>query len=153
MIIDKDLCLCAVATTAGVVSITPQAETTVATHVSTNVIDLTHIPRNIIENCYFVFQCAVVPISAAGGTLQIDLVTSAAAGLTTPTVMWSTGILANATIVAWAANSTIFAFKIPAQMALRYMGCNYTIAGFALTAGSWRAFFTPNAPYLIAATP
>ena len=153
MVIDADLSLCAVATSAGVISLTPQAETTVDTHVSTNVVDLSKYPRNVINQLYFVFQCAVVPISAGGGTLQIDLVTSAVAGLTTPTVMWSSGILANATIVAWTANSTIFAFKVPAHMALRYLGCNYSIATAVLTAGSWRAFFTVDAPYLIAPTP
>ena len=153
MIIDADLSLCAVATSAGVISLTAQAETTVATHVSTNVIDLTHIPRNIIDSLYFVFQCAAVPVSAGGGTLQIDLVTSAAVGLTTPQTLWSSGIIANATIVAWVANTTIFAIKVPPNMLLRYLGCNYTIASAVLTAGSWRAFFTPDAPFLIAATP
>lgn len=149
MYIDADLSLCTVANNV----LTAQAETTQATHVSTNVVNLTHIPRNIIDQLYFVFQCEVVPISAGGGTLQIDIVTSAAVGLTTPTVMWSSGILANADIVAWTANSTIFAFKIPVQMALQYLGATYTIASAVFTAGSWRAFFTPDAPYLIAATP
>lgn len=149
MYIDADTCLCTVANNV----MTAQAETTVATHVSDNVIDLTHIPRNIIENCYFVFQCEVVPISAGNGTLQIDLVTSAAVGLTTPQTLWSTGIITNATIVAWVANTTIYAFKVPANMLLRYLGCNYGIATAVFTAGSWRAFFTPDAPYLIAATP
>ena len=124
MYIDANLSLCVVSDNV----LTAQVETTQATHISDNVIDLTHVPRNVIENLYFVFQCEVVPISAGGGTLQIDLVTSAAAGLTTPQTLWSTGIVANATIVAWTANSTIYAFKIPANMLLRYLGCNYTIA-------------------------
>ncbi len=132
---------------------TPQAETTVDTHVSTNVIDLTHIPRTIIENAYFVFRCAVVPISAGGGTLRIDLDVSAAVGLTTPTTLWSSGTLANATIVAWTANTIIYAVKVPAYMPLQYLGVNYTIATAVLTAGSWEAWLTPNAPYYIPATP
>ena len=149
MYIDADLSLCTVANNV----LTPQAETTVNVHVSTNVIDLTKWPRDIINQLYFVFQCAVVPISAGGGTLEIKLVTSAAAGLGTPTVMWDSGIIASATIVAWVANSTIYAFKIPAHMALRYLGATYEIATNVLTAGSWRAFFTVDAPYLIAPTP
>ena len=154
MIIDADLSLCLVTTTAGVISIGPQAETTVATHVSDQVIDLTHIPRNIIDSLYFVFQIEDAIVSGgAGGTLQIDLVTSAAVGLSTPQTLWSTGIVANATIVAWAANSTIYVIKVPPVMLLRYLGCNYTIATAVFTAGSWRAFFTPDAPFLIAATP
>ena len=67
--------------------------------------------------------------------------------------MGGSGVLANATIVAWSANSTIFAFKIPAHFALRYLGATYTIVTAVLTAGSWRAFFSVDAPYLIAATP
>ena len=153
MIIDADLSFNAITTTAGVVAFTAQAETTVATHVSTNVIDLTHIPRNIIDNLYFVFQCVAVPVSAGGGTLQIDLVTSAAAGLTTPQTLWSTGIVANATIVAWTATTIIYAVKIQPSMLLRYMGVNYGIATAVLSAGSWAAFLTPDVPFLIAATP
>ena len=149
MFIDADLCLVAVSDNV----MTAQVETTEGTHVSDNVIDLTRKPQNIIENLYFVFQCEVVPISAGGGTLQIDLVTSAAAGLSTPTVMWSSGIISNAIIVAWVANSTIYAFKIPANFALRYLGARYTIATAVLTAGSWRAFFAVESPHFIAPTP
>lgn len=152
MIIDADLSLCLVTTTAGVISIGPQAETTVDTHVSDNVIDLTHIPRTVIENCYFVFQCADVP-ATTGGTFRIDLDCSAAVGLTTPTHLWSSGDLIEATIEAWVANTTIYAFKMSPYLPLRYLGCNYTIGTAVLTAGSWRAFFTPDAPYPIAATP
>lgn len=149
MIIDADLSLCVVANNV----LTAQAETTVAVHPSDNVVDLTKWPRNIIDQLYFVFQCEEVPISAGGGTLEIKLVTSAAAGLGTPTVMWDSGILANAAIVAWVANSTIFAFKIPAALALRYLGATYEIATDVFTAGTWRAFFTVDAPYYIAPTP
>ena len=149
MFIDADLCLVAVSDNV----MTPQAETTVDTHVSDNVIDLTRKPQSIIESMYFVFECAVVPISGGGGTLQIDLVTSAAVGLTTPTIMWSSGVIPNATMVAWSANSSIYAFKIPAHFALRYLGCNYTIVTAVLTAGSWRAFFAVESPHFIAPTP
>jgi hypothetical protein len=149
MIIDADLALCVVDNNV----LTAQAETTVATHISDNVVDLTKYPRNIIDQLYFVFQCEVVPISAGGGDFTIKVVTSAAVGLSTPTIMWSSGVLANADIVAWVANTTIFAFKIPAQFALRYLGATYEIVNHVFTAGSWKAFFTPDAPYLIAATP
>ena len=149
MYIDADLSLNTV-TSSG---FTAQDETSADTYVSDNVVDLTHIPRNVIDNLYFVFQCVVVPVSAGGGTFQIDLVTSAAVGLTTPQTLWSTGIVANTTIVAWTAYSTVYVIKVPPVMLLRYLGCNYTIATSALTAGSWRAFFTPDAPFGIAATP
>ena len=55
--------------------------------------------------------------------------------------------MGNAVIVAWTANSTIWAFKVPAKMLLRYLGATYTIGTAVFTAGTWRAFFTPDAPY------
>jgi len=152
MIIDADLSLCLVTTTAGVISIGPQAETTVATHVSDQVLDLTHIPRNIIDSLYFVFQIEDA-ITGTGETFEIQLVTSAAVGLTTPQVMWSSGILAEATIEAWVANSTIYVIKVPPVMLLRYLGATYEIIGAVFSTGSWRAFFTPDPSLLIAATP
>jgi hypothetical protein len=148
MYLDKELALCAVSNNV----LTAQAETTVDTHVSDSVINLTHVPRTILDNAYFVFQIETAIVSAGGGTLQIDLVCSAAVGLTTPTVLWSTGVLANATIVAWTANSTIYAFKCPAYLPLQYLGCNYTIGTAVFTAGSWRAFFVPDVPFAIPAT-
>ena len=155
MYIDADLSFNTVATSAGVISLTAQAETTTSAtpYDSTNVIDLTHKPRNVLSDLYLVVQCVVVPVSAGGGTLTIDLVSSAATALTTPTILWSSGLLANATIVAWTAYSTIFAVRVHLETELRYLGMNYTIGTASLTAGSWIAFLTPLAPYHIAATP
>jgi hypothetical protein len=129
-----------------------QAETTVAAHISDNVVDLTHIPRVIIDNAYFVYRIKTA-ITGTGETFQIDLVTSAAAGLTTPQILWSTGILTETIIEAWTANSIVYAFKVPSNMLLQYLGVIYTIGTAVFTAGAWDAFLTPNAPYFIAATP
>lgn len=132
--------------------ITAQDETTASSYISDQVVDLGHIPRNVIDNLYCVFQVEVALVSATG-TITIALVTSAAAALTTAQTLWSSGLVANATMVAWTAQSTVYAFRVPANMLLRYLGMTYVIGTAALTAGSWRAFLTPDAPYHIAATP
>lgn len=148
MRIDKELVFNAI--TAGV--LVPQAETTVDTHISDNVVNLTHVPRTL-SNLWFVVQCSVVPISAGGGTLRINLVTSAAVGLTTPQVLWSSGLLANAAIVAYTADSTLYHFPMPEAALLQYLGVTYQIETAVWTAGSFRAFLTPDAPTYIPATP
>ena len=155
MYIDPELAFNAVSTTAGVITLTPQDETTTSAtpYDSDSIIDLTHVPRNVLTPLYLVVQIIVVPVSAGGGTLTISLVTSAAEALTTPTILWSSGLLANATIVAYTAYSTIFTVGINLTSALRYLGVNYTIGTADLTAGSWIAFLTPDAPFAIAATP
>ncbi len=130
-----------------------QEETTQAEHISDHVYDLTHIPRNVINNMFLVFRIGTAIVSAGGGTFNIELVTSAAVGLSTPQVLWSTGVVANATIVAWTADSIQYAIKVPPVMLLRYMGMHYTIGTAVFTAGTWDAFLTPDAPYHIAATP
>ena len=152
MIIDADLSLCLVTTTAGVISIGPQAETSVAQHISDNVVDLTKWPRNIIDQLYWVFQIGVA-ITGASAKFRIQLVTSAAVGLGTNQVLWDSGELANATIVAWVANQTIYAFKLSAYLQHRYLGCTYEIITSAFSTGSWRSFFCVDAPYYIAPTP
>ncbi len=149
MRIDKELCFNAV--TAGV--LVPQAVTLVTDNISDNVVDLTHYPRSNLDNVWFVLQCATVPISAGGGTLTVSLVTSAAVGLTTPQTLWSSGLLANATIVAWVANTTLYYLRPPMPALLRYMGVIYTIGTAVWTAGSFRAFMTPDVPNYIPATP
>jgi len=132
---------------------TAQAETTVDTHNSDNVYDMTIVDKNILKAGVLVFQIETAIVSAGGGTLNIQLVCSAAAALTTPTVLWSTGVLANATIVAWTANSTIYKVKVPANIPLRYLGMQYIIGTAVFTAGAWRCFITPDAPHHIAADP
>ncbi len=130
-----------------------QAETSEATHISDHVYDLTHKPRNVIEGMYFTLRISTAIVSAGGGTFTVDLVTSAAAGLSTPQVLHSSGLISNATLVAYAANTVVYAVRVPPVMLLRYMGVRYTIATAVFTAGAWDTYLTPLAPYHIAATP
>ncbi len=152
MYTDAQLSFNAVTTTANVISFTAQAETTVDDHTSTNVIDVTHIPRSIYDSMFLVIQIVTVPISGGGGTLQFSLRASAAAALSTPTILWDSGIVPNATIVAYSANSLIYKVKLPPLIPLRYIGINYEIATAVLTAGSWVAFLTPDTEFRIPAT-
>ena len=130
-----------------------QEETTAASYISDNVVDLTHIPQNIIDNMFFVFRIKAAIVSAGGGTISITLVTSAAVGLGTNQILWGSGVIGNTIAVAWTANSIVYAVRVPPVMLLRYMGVAYVIGTADLTAGTWDAFLTPDAPFLIAATP
>jgi hypothetical protein len=131
-----------------------QDETTAATHISDNVVDLTHYPTNIVNNMFLVFRIGTKIVSAGGtSTFEIQLVTSAAVGLSTPQVIWSSGATANATHCGWAANSIPYVIKVSPTMLLRYMGILYIIGTDTFSAGTWDAFLTPDAPYYIPATP
>jgi len=122
-----------------------------ATAISNNVIDTTRIPRTIISDWYFVVDVEVV-FAHGSASLLIDLVTSAAEALTTPTVEWSSGTQAWAAVDAWTANSNIYAVPIPPRMNLRYLGVKFT-ASATFTGGSLRAYITPNAPFRLPAAP
>ncbi len=149
MILDADLSF----TTVSGSDHTAQAETTQATHISDNVIDTTRIPRTVIENGWLVIQVEVALTTSASATMDWQLVTSAAAALTNPTIEWSSGVIATGVVVAYSANSTIYAMRIPPVMHLRYLGMRFIIGTGALTAGSWRCFIAVTAPYPLPATP
>jgi len=131
-----------------------QDETTVATHISDHVLNLIHYPTNVIDNMFLVFRIGTKIVSVGGtSTFDIRLVTSAAVGLGTPTVLWSSGATTNATHCGWAANSIPYVIKVPPTMLLQYLGMLYIIGTDVFSAGTWDAFLTPDAPYYIPATP
>jgi hypothetical protein len=118
---------------------TAQAETTATTHISDNVVDLGVSGRRIVDPLWYFFRVTTAIVSAGGGTLQIQIVTSAAAALTASTVIWDSGTIPNATIVAWAVNAMPYP-RIPVTYAdtlLRYFGAIYTIGTDVFTAGAW----------------
>ncbi len=150
MIFDRENCFNTV-TASGM---TAQSETTAAQYDSTNVIDTTKIPRTVIQSPLFlIFQVVAALVSAAGGTILIELVCSAATALSTPTVLWSSSVVSNAVMVAWSANSLPFQVPVPPRIPLRYLGMSYTIADFDLTAGSWNAWLTAHPTLGTPATP
>jgi hypothetical protein len=102
---------------------------------------------------YIVFP--VAPTSGGGATIDIQLVSSAAAALTTPTVM--ADITGGAQAYNGGKFSTTSFFKVPLPRAgpyvatlnpngwLRYIGINIIIATAVLTGGSIIAFLTRDA--------
>lgn len=116
-----------------------QDETTQTTHISDNVVDLGAAGRRIVEPRWYFFRITTAIVSAGGGTLQIQIVTSAAAALSAATVIWDSGTIANATIVAWTVNQMPYP-RIPVVYSgelLRYFGAIYTIGTAVFTAGAW----------------
>lgn len=125
-----------------------QAETTVTDHISDNVIDLGAAGKRIIDPLWYVFRIDAAIVSAGGGTLEIKIVTSAALNLGTPTVLWTSGLLANATIVAWPANSIPYVIPVYHRgTLLRYLGAIYTIGSAVFTAGAWDLLPAINVPH------
>jgi len=125
-----------------------QDETTVDDHISDNVIHLGVTGRRWDIPLWYVFRIDTAIVSAGGGTLQIQLVTSAAAALTAPTILWDSGVQANATIVAWAIDTSPFP-AIPLHRSgtlLLYLGAIYTIGTDVFTAGAWDMLATYDQP-------
>lgn len=128
-----------------------QDETTVAAHISDNVVDWGVAGRRFYEPLWYVFRIDTAIVSAGGGTLDIQLVTSAAADLSTPTILWDSGVLANATIVAWAVGAIPYVIPVFYKgTMLRYFGAIYTIGTAVFTAGKWDMLpvINPPAPQL-----
>lgn len=82
----------------------------------------------------------IVPTAFAGGTsLQINLESSAAAGLTSPTVHWSSPVIPVAQLTQGAILARV---PLPAGNYLRFMGLRYTVVGTMSGGGSLDAFLT-----------
>ena len=123
-----------------------QDETTVADHISDNVVNLQVAGRRIIAPWWYVFRIDTAIVSAAG-TLKIQMVTSAAEALSSPTVLWDSGVLSNATIVAWAINTVPYVIPVYYNGALlQYFGAIYVIASGVFTAGKWDMLRAVNVP-------
>jgi len=129
---------------------TAQAETTATTHISENVVNLGVAGRRIIDPLWYVFRITTAIVSAGGGTLRIQIVTSAAVGLGTATVLWDSGIVANATIVGatWAINTIPYVIPVTyTGTLLQYFRPIYTIGTDVFTAGAWDLRHVVNAPW------
>jgi hypothetical protein len=117
-----------------------QAETTVATHASTNDIDL-GVAGDAAKEMYVVISVNTAPTSDGSATINLQLSTSAASNHSSPKILWETGAIAyNNAVFALASK---FQFRVP-KGALRYLRVNYIIGTAALTAGKFDAFLTPD---------
>jgi hypothetical protein len=125
-----------------------QDDTTVASHASDNIVDLGVTGRRLVEPLTYVFRIDTAIVSAGGGTLDIQIVTSAGDDLSTPTIIWDSGVLANDVIVAWTANSVPYVIPVLYNgTLLRYFGALYIIGTNVFTAGKWDMLQVVNAPY------
>jgi hypothetical protein len=85
---------------------------------------------------------------AAGGTLNVQLVCSAAAALGTDTILWETGVMVHDTVIAkMLANTIVWVVKIPPNIPLRYLGVAWVVGTAVMETTTADIFITPNAPY------
>jgi len=104
--------------------------------------------RSIAEGGYLVWQQIAAETMAATGTMQVQLVCSAAATLGTDTVLWGTSVMVHATIVALLlANTIIWVVKIPQNIPLRYLGVAWIVGTDVMETTTANIYITPNVPY------
>jgi hypothetical protein len=140
------------------------AQAVTATAISTNVIDLaplgngvgTNTVRDIGagEDIYLVVLTKETATAAGAATLNVTLESDDNAGLTSPTVHFSTGPLALAAF--GPAGAQVAAVKLPNGNYERYLGVRYTVGTGPLTAGKFDAFLTKDVqsyrPYAVGST-
>lgn len=122
------------------------AQAVTASAVSTNTLDLS-VARDIGagEDLYVIFTVPVAATAAGAATVEFQIITSAAADLSSPTVLVSTGPLAKTELTI---NRKPISLCIPPAVLLaqpigqRYFGVQYVVATGPLTAGSFSAAIT-----------
>lgn len=112
------------------------AQAVTASAASTNTVDL-GTARDIGEGeeLYVHFKVDTTFTAAGAATMTMNIITSASADLSTPTILASTAAIAVATLVAGYRT----AIEIPPQiksLGQRYIGVSYTIATGPMTAGA-----------------
>jgi hypothetical protein len=109
------------------------------TYNSDNIVDLSQT-RDIGEGekLFVVFTVGTAFTSGGAATLSFNVVTSAAAGLTTPTTLGSTNLIALGSLTA-GAQFVIAINPLVASLGLRYLGVIYTIGTATTTAGTMTA--------------
>jgi hypothetical protein len=119
-----------------------QAVTTTA--VSTDKIDLGRVGREVGAGEEMWLYGIVEEAATASGsaTVTFDLNLSAAADLSSPTTVFSTGAIGKATLIVGYEFFRLRLPILPVNTTLRYLGINYTVATGPLTAGKFTAFLS-----------
>lgn len=126
------------------------AQAVTASAVSTNTIDL-GMARDVAPGTalYAVFQVDQTVTAAGAGTVNFQVITSAAAALTSPTVIGASGDIGKAELTA---GRRLIAVPLgPSVLAAapngqRYLGANYVVGTGPLTAGAFTATITDTMP-------
>jgi hypothetical protein len=110
-----------------------------STAVSTDTIDLS-VARDIGEgnDLYMNFAVTEAATAAGAATVEFQVIASAAAGLTSPVVLGSSGPIAK-TALTLGANIAVRINPQVASLGLRYLGANYVVSTGPLTAGKFIA--------------
>jgi hypothetical protein len=122
------------------------AQAVTATAVSTNTIDLSQA-RDIGpgQDMYVHFTVDVAATAAGAATVNFQVISSAAAALTSPTILVQSDAIGKAELTAGRRPITL---EIPATVLAaqpigqRYLGVQYTVGTGPLTAGSFSAVLT-----------
>ena len=118
-----------------------------ATAISTNVIDHNPANKNATidigtgEDVYLVVQIDQAATAAGAATVAITLESSAAAGLTSPTVHFTSATYALADLTA---GKELIKVKLPSGDYKRFLGVRYTVGTGPLTAGQFSAFLVKD---------
>jgi len=115
-----------------------QAETTVTTHASTNVIDMQKAGDMIANPLWVDVTVDTTATSDGSATVKVELETSADEAFGTSTTLLSTSAIAVATLVK---GYKMLQARLPAGT-LRYLRLKYTIGTAALTAGKFNGILT-----------
>lgn len=115
-----------------------QAETTVATHYSTNIVNQGHAGDAAKDELYLEILITEGVTSDGAATVQFKLQTATDESFTTPIDLIDFGAKAKAALTA----GTKLVRRLPAG-ALQYLRIAQIIGTAALTAGKYSAFLTP----------
>lgn len=120
------------------------AQAVTATAVSTNTIDLS-VARDIGpgEQIYANITVDVAATAAGAATVTFEVITSASADLSTPTVVAATGAVGKADLTIGRDPINIaIPPHISQEKGQRYIGVRYTVATGPLTAGSFTCYLS-----------